>query len=65
VNGFSYPGIDEIARRYNLPGEMYPSITLGTMLVGPGVVFAFCLLASAYPALRLLRLRPVDAMQAA
>jgi ABC-type lipoprotein release transport system permease subunit len=65
VNGFSYPGMDEIARRYNLPGEMYPSITLGTMLVGPGVVFAFCLLASAYPALRLLRLRPVDAMQAA
>jgi len=65
VHGFSYPGMEEIAQRYNLPGEMYPSVTLGTMLAGPLVVFAFCLLAAVYPALRLFRLRPVDAMRAA
>jgi len=64
VNGFSYPGMQEVAARYNLPGKMYPSITLGTMLLGPVVVFAFCLLAAVYPALRLFRLRPVDAMRA-
>jgi putative ABC transport system permease protein len=65
VHGFSYPGMQEVAERYNLPGEMYPSITLGTMLLGPAVVFAFCLLAAVYPALRLFRLRPVEAMRAA
>jgi len=65
VNGFSYPGMEEVAQRYNLPGEMYPSVTLGTMLAGPLVVFVFCLLAAVYPALRLFRLRPVDAMRAA
>jgi len=65
VHGFSYPGMQEIAERYNLPGAMYPSITPGTMLLGPLVVFAFCLLAAVYPALRLFRLRPVDAMRAA
>jgi putative ABC transport system permease protein len=65
VHGFSYPGMQEIAERYNLPGAMYPSITMGTMLLGPLVVFAFCLLAAVYPALRLFRLRPVDAMRAA
>jgi ABC-type lipoprotein release transport system permease subunit len=65
TQGFSYPGMQEIAARYNLPGKMYPSITFGTMMLGPGVVFGFCLLASIYPALRLFRLRPVDAMRTA
>ena len=64
-HGFSYPGMSEIAERYNLPGAMYPSITLGTMLLGPVVVFGFCLLAALYPALRLFRLRPVEAMRVA
>ena len=65
LHGFSYPGMQEIAERYNLPGEMYPSITFGTMMLGPTVVFGFCLLAAIYPALRLFRLRPVAAMRAA
>jgi len=65
VHGFSYPGMQEVAERYNLPGEMYPSITVGSMLLGPAVVFGFCLLAALYPALRLYRLRPVAAMRAA
>jgi ABC-type lipoprotein release transport system permease subunit len=65
INGFSYPGMEEVAARYSLPGEMYPSITVGTMLLGPAVVFGFCLLAALYPALRLYRLRPVVAMRAA
>ncbi len=61
--GFSYPGMEELAERFNLPGKMYPSITFLSMLLGPAVVFLFCLLASIYPALRLFRLRPVDAMR--
>jgi ABC-type lipoprotein release transport system permease subunit len=64
INGFSYPGMEEVAERYNLPGEMYPSITFGTMMLGPTVVFGFCLLAAIYPALRLFRLQPVEAMRA-
>jgi ABC-type lipoprotein release transport system permease subunit len=65
VHGFSYPGMEEVAERYNLPGEMYPSVTFGTLLLGPSVVFGFCLLAAVYPALRLFRLRPVAAMRTA
>ncbi len=65
VHGFSYPGMDELAERFNLPGAMYPSITPLSLLLGPLVVFVFSLLASAYPALRLFRLRPVAAMQVA
>ena len=65
TNGFSYPGMEELAERFNLPGKMYPSITFGTMILGPAVVFLFCMLAAVYPALRLFRLRPVDAMRTA
>ncbi|MGD2127878.1 MAG: FtsX-like permease family protein [Lysobacterales bacterium] len=64
VHGFSYPGMEEMAQRFNLPGAMYPSVTFGTMMLGPSVVFLFCLLAAVYPSLRLFRLRPVEAMRA-
>ena len=65
VNGFSYPGMEDFASRFNLPGAMYPSITPLSLVLGPAVVFLFCLLAALYPALRLFRLRPVDAMRTA
>ncbi len=65
ANGFSYPGMAEVAERFNLPESVYPSVSAVSMLLGPAVVFVFCLLASIYPALRLYRLRPVEAMRAA
>jgi ABC-type lipoprotein release transport system permease subunit len=65
VAGFTYPGMEDFATRFNLPGRMYPSITPLSLVLGPAVVFVFCLLAALYPALRLFRLRPVDAMRAA
>jgi len=63
AHGFSYSGMEELAERFNLPGKMYPSITPKTLILGPAVVFFFSLLAAVYPALRLFRLRPVDAMR--
>ncbi|MDT8321136.1 MAG: FtsX-like permease family protein [Xanthomonadales bacterium] len=65
VEGFSYPGMEELGARFNLPGEMYPSLTPVSLLLGPAVVFLFCLLAAVYPALRLFRLQPIEAMRAA
>jgi len=62
--GFSYPGMEEFAERFNLPSKMYPSITVFTVFLGPGVVFFFSLLAAVYPALRLFSLQPVAAMRA-
>jgi len=62
--GFSYPGMEEMMERFNLPGAMYPAVSVFSMMLGPSVVFLFCMLASIYPALRLLRLQPVEAMRA-
>ena len=62
--GLSYPGMEEAAARFNLPAKIYPSLTPLSMLLGPLVVFVFCLLAAVYPALRLYRLKPVEAMRA-
>ena len=64
VNGLSIPGMEEMAANFNLPARIYPEVTPWTTVAGPTVVFLFTLLASAYPALRLHRLHPVEAMRA-
>ena len=64
IVGFSYPGMEEMAGKFNLPDRMYPSLSLLSILLGPGIVFFCSLLASIYPALRLFFLQPVSAMRA-
>ena len=65
VNGFSYPGLEEMAVQFNLPGRMYPQVSWLSVLIGPLVVFVFTMLAAVYPAVRLHWLNPVIAMRAA
>jgi len=65
VNGFSYPGMEEMAAEFNLPGEIFPRVNLLTLFLGPLMVFVFTLLSAVYPALRLHWLHPVEAMRAA
>ena len=63
VNGLSYPGMEEMAANFNLPGRVYPQVSLTKTVFGPAVVFVFTLLAAVYPAWRLRRLHPVEAMR--
>ena len=65
IVGFSWPGMEEMAGKFNLPSRIYPTVTLTSLLAGPAVVMLFSLLATLYPALRLHRLHPVEAMRAA
>jgi ABC-type lipoprotein release transport system permease subunit len=64
INGLSVPGMEEMAANFNLPTRIYFEPTPMTMALGPFVVFVFTLLAAAYPALRLYKLHPVEAMRA-
>jgi ABC-type lipoprotein release transport system permease subunit len=63
--GFSYPGMEEMAGKFNLPDRFYPQASATSLLLGPGVVFLGTLIASLYPALRIHLLHPVQAMRAA
>ncbi len=65
VNGFSYPGMDEMAERFNMPARIYPQLRLLPLFLGPVIVFAGTMIASVYPAARLHWLEPVQAMRAA
>ena len=64
VVGFYYPGMEEMAAKFNLPDRMYPSVTFLSLLLGPGIVAIGSLLAAIYPATRLYRLLPIEAMRA-
>ncbi len=63
-NGFSYPGMEEMAATFNLPTRFYPEATPLTLFLGPAVVFVGSVLSGLYPALRLHWLHPVEAMRA-
>ena len=65
VNGFSYPGMAEMAEQFNLPAKVFPQVTPLSLVIGPAAVFVFSLAATIYPALRLHWLQPVEAMRAA
>ena len=62
--GFSYPGMDEVALKFNLPERIYPAFTIVSLTLGPAAVAIGSLLAALYPALRLYLLTPIDAMRA-
>jgi putative ABC transport system permease protein len=64
VHGFSFPGMEEMGAKFNLPARFYPEVSALSLLSGPAVVFLFTLVAAIYPALRLHRLHPVEAMRA-
>ena len=64
-HGFSYPGLEEMAGKFNLPGRIYPQVSAIGLLLGPLLVLVSSVAASLYPALRLHWLEPVAAMRAA
>ena len=63
--GFTVPGMEEMAGKFNLPGRMYPEVSFVGLALGPGIVLIASLVAALYPAIRLHWLEPVDAMRAA
>lgn len=65
INGFAYPGMENLAANFNLPSRFYPEPTVITLFSGPVVVLIGSVLSALYPALRLHWLHPVEAMRAA
>jgi ABC-type lipoprotein release transport system permease subunit len=64
-HGFSYPGMEEMAGKFNLPSRIYPQVSFTGLLFGPMIILISSVVASFYPAVRLRWLEPVAAMRAA
>jgi putative ABC transport system permease protein len=64
-HGFTYPGLEEMAGKFNLPGRVYPELSAVGLLLGPMIVLVSSVAASLYPAVRLHWMEPVTAMRAA
>jgi ABC-type lipoprotein release transport system permease subunit len=64
-HGFSYPGMEEMAGKFNLPSRIYPQVTFIGLFFGPMIILIASVIASFYPAVRLRWLEPVAAMRAA
>ena len=63
IYGLTFSGMEEIAQMYNMPAVLTPQISVKSVLLGPGVIFIFTLLAALYPAMRIRKLQPVEAMR--
>jgi putative ABC transport system permease protein len=60
--GFDVSGASELMERYGITGRMYPQLSVASALIGPGLVLLITGVAAVYPALRIRKLRPVEAI---
>ncbi|UCH52587.1 MAG: ABC transporter permease [Pseudomonadota bacterium] len=64
LEGFTFPGMAELYAQFGLPGRIHAKLSFNAIAVGPAVIFLFTVVAALYPALRIRRLAPVEAMHA-
>jgi putative ABC transport system permease protein len=62
ARGIAFSGTEELLRQFGLPERMYPKLSLLSVAVGSAVVLLITSFAVIYPALKVLRLRPVEAI---
>jgi len=63
INGLTFEGMEEIAAQYNMPSTITPQISVESSLLGPAIILIFTLLAALYPAMKIRKLQPVEAMR--
>ena len=62
THGIDIAGASEILKHYGISGLLYPRLSLLSASIGPGAVLAITFLAALYPALKVRRLKPVEAL---
>ncbi len=60
--GIDMGGASELLNQFGISGRMYPKLSLLSATIGPAMVFIITFLAALYPALKVRRLKPVEAM---
>ncbi|MGD8963252.1 MAG: FtsX-like permease family protein [Desulfobacterales bacterium] len=64
VHGIDFAGGSELLSQFGITGRMYPKLSFLSVTIGPFMVLFFTFFAALYPALKIRRLLPVDAMTA-
>ena len=64
IHGIDFSGQSELLSQFGITGRMYPKLSLLSVSIGPFMVLFFTFFAALYPALKVRRLRPVEAMTA-
>ena len=62
VHGIDIAGASEILNYYGISGSLYPKLSLLSATLGPAIVLVITFFAALYPALKVRRLSPVEAM---
>ncbi|MBN1614434.1 MAG: ABC transporter permease [Deltaproteobacteria bacterium] len=62
VHGFHISGAADVLRQFGLPERIHPRLSAASILIGPAAVLIITGLTALYPALRVRRLRPVEAI---
>jgi len=60
--GIYIAGTEDILKQYGIPDRLYPRLSLVSCTAGPLVVFLITFVSSVFPALKIRKLKPVDAM---
>ena len=64
-HGIDFSGASELLSQFGITGRMYPKLSLLSAISGPLGVLIITFFAALYPAIKVRRLQPVDAMRAA
>ena len=62
VNGIDIAGASELLRHYGISGLMHPKLSLVSLCIGPALVLFITFWVALYPALKVRKLTPVEAM---
>lgn len=64
VHGIDVAGSSELLSQFGISGRMYPRLSLLSVSCGPLAILVITFFAALYPALKVRKLRPVQAMRA-
>lgn len=64
ARGIMIPGTEEIAREFGLPERIYPQLSMLSVAIGAGIVLLITLATASYPAFKVRRLKPLEALTA-
>ena len=62
INGIDLAGSSEILKQYGISGRMHPQLSLLSAVSGPAAVLIITFLAALYPALKVRKMHPVEAL---